>query len=484
MDAMSKIEETLKKIAAATSKENSLNSSTTDRKPLRRARDLPGDPNCPICKGVGYIRLDVPVDHPDFGRVHVCSCRQGQVSQEIGDRLYALSNLEQLRHLTFDNFQPRGRIGLSPYKAESLQRAYNHARLFAQNLTGWILLQGGYGCGKTHLAAAVANFAVSLGVPTLFITVPDLLDSLRFAYNDPDASFEERFDEIRRSPLLVLDDFGTQNTTPWAQEKLFQIINYRYVNRLATLVTTNLLMEDIDERIRSRLMDPELVTSVHILATDYRDPSDDTGHPELSSLAMHKDQTFSRFEDRRGEGISSDDIQNLQTALRAAVNYAKTPEGWLILTGDASCGKTHLAAAIANHRSELGFPPLFISVLDLLDHLRATFAPNSPVRYDRRFNDIKTAPLLILDDLGTHSATPWAQEKLYQLFDYRYNAKLPTVITMSKSMEELNKTEPHLASRMLDQRLCHLIAIIAPAYRGAPAAGTGKGRPRRSADRR
>ena len=63
-----------------------------------------------------------------------------------------------------------------------------------------------------------------MGVPTLFLTVPDLLDTLRFAYNDEDTTFEERFDEIRNAKLLVLDDFGTQNATGWAQEKLFQII--------------------------------------------------------------------------------------------------------------------------------------------------------------------------------------------------------------------------------------------------------------------
>ncbi len=241
---------------------------------------------------------------------------------------------------------------------------------------------------------------------------------------------------------------------------------------------------DIDERIRSRLVDPELVTPVHILATDYRDPSDDTGHPELSSLGLHSNQTFSHFEDRRGEGLSASDVQNLQRALQIAVDYSKDPEGWLIFTGDHSCGKTHLAAAIANFRAELGHPPLFISILDLLDHLRATFAPNSPVRYDRRFNEIKTAPLLILDDLGTQSATPWAQEKLYQLFDYRYNAKLPTVITVAKPLEELNKTEPHLVSRMLDQRLCHPFAITAPAYRGTPNASSRKTTGKRAGDRR
>jgi len=69
---------------------------------------------------------------------------------------------------------------------------------------------------------------------------------------------------------------------------------------------------------------------------------------------------------------------------------------------------------------------------------------------------------LILDDLGTQSATPWAKEKLYQIFNYRYNAELPTVITTSLEVEEL---DPRIRSRMLDKRLCDIFAITAPSFR-------------------
>jgi len=459
---MSKIEETLKKIAADTL---SGKTSETEAPPTEQAWDLPGDPNCPICKGVGYVRMDLPIGHPDFGKVQICTCRQRQVSQQVHQRLFALSNLNELSHLTFDNFQPRGRIGLGPWQAASLEQAYNHARQFAQSLNGWLLIQGGYGSGKTHLAAAIANFAVSVGVPTLFITVPDLLDTLRFAYSDPEVTFEERFEEIRRAPLLVLDDFGTHNATAWAQEKLFQILNYRYINRLSLVVTTNLPMDDIEGRIRSRLEDPELVTSVHILATDYRRPTDDSGHHELSSLAALRQYTFANFDLRKGEGMAPDHLKSLEKALRTATAFAKKPQGWLLLTGSYGCGKTHLSAAIANFRADLGQPPLFVSVPDLLDHLRATFNPNSTVSLDRRFEEVRSSQLLILDDLGTQSMTPWVREKLYQLFDYRYHAQLPTVITTSEKPDE---ADPRLLSRMSDARLCVKCSITAPSYRGTP----------------
>ena len=461
-----KIDETLKKLAAATP------TATAKSAVDRRGAGLAGDPDCPLCGGLGYLRRELPVDDPEFGKLIICTCRQGEVAHKVHEKLFSISNLEHLRHLTFENFQARGRIGLSPWQADSLQTAYNQSRQFAQNLNGWLLLQGGYGCGKTHLAAAIANFTVEIGVPTLFITVPDLLDALRFAYDDPQSTFEQRFEEIRSAPLLVMDDFGTQNATAWAQEKLFQIVNYRYINRQPMVVTTNLLLEQIEGRIRSRLEDPDLVTRVFIQATDFRRPTDDDGHPELSSLASHIQQTFSAWEDRQAEELPPADVTSLEKALRTATDYAKKPRGWLVFNGTYGCGKTHLAAAIGNALADIGQPPMFISVSELLDHLRATFSPNSPTSLDRRFEEIRTAPLLILDALGEQSPTPWAAEKLFQLLDYRYVGKLPTVITTAQYLEEL---DARIVSRLNDERLCTICAITAKGFRGvAPRKGRRK----------
>jgi DNA replication protein DnaC len=454
-----KIEDILKKAAGRISKMSSQDSSKIDP----GAASYAGDPECKICGGVGYLRRDLPVGHPDFGRIHICNCRAGQLKQQVRNDLYKMSNLEELTHLTFENFEPRGQIGMGSAQADSLERAFNHARQFAGKLEGWLVLQGHYGCGKTHLAAAVANFVVDIGVPTLFLTVPDLLDSLRFSYNNPESSFEERFEDIRRSPLLIMDDFGTENATPWAQEKLFQILNYRYINNLPLLITTNLSLNQLEGRIRSRLQDPELVTRVNILAPDYRRPMDDTGHSELSSLAMLSERTFGNFSLRENENLEKEERKKLESAFKAAQKFAENPQGWLVLQGDYASGKTHLAAAIANYRTGEGIPPLFIMVPDLLDHLRATFSPESTVSYDRRFDEVKTTPLLVLDDLGTQSMTPWVKEKLYQLFNYRYNGELATVITTADTLSEI---DPRIRSRMLDRRICRIYAITAPPYRG------------------
>jgi DNA replication protein DnaC len=460
---MSNIDETIRKIQKMNGRNGSnMTESDNSNETIRQVK-MPGDPNCPICGGIGWLRQDLPIDHPDFGKIVPCSCRTEEINKSARARLFRMSSLDALKDLRFKNFEKRGRVGLGQLQGDSLENAYKEAKKFAENREGWLLLMGRYGCGKTHLAAAIANYAIDAGVSTLFLTVPDLLDWLRYAYSGTALSFENRFEEIREIPLLVLDDFGTQNATAWAQEKIFQIMNHRYVNQLPTVVTSNMLINDFEGRIRSRLQDPSLVTMVKILAPDYRNPSDDTGHPELSTLALHSKQTFGNFSLRKDEKLPTESIKTLTNAFEVAREFSENPKGWIVFMGYYGSGKTHLAAAIGNYQAALGFPPLMVGVPDLLDHLRATFSPNSPISLDRRFEEVRTSRLLILDDLGTQSATPWAREKLYQLFNYRYSAELPTVITTSS---EPNDLDPRLYSRMQDERICQIVTLAVPAFRG------------------
>ena len=134
-----------------------------------------------MCGGLGYVRADVPVGHPDFGKLVPCTCQLAEVAQRRTEALRTLSDLDTLARMTFETFIPEA-PGLSTDKQANLRWAYEEARDFSQNPGGWLVLKGGYGCGKTHLAAAIANACVERGQPVLFITVPDLLDHLRAAF--------------------------------------------------------------------------------------------------------------------------------------------------------------------------------------------------------------------------------------------------------------------------------------------------------------
>jgi DNA replication protein DnaC len=365
-------------------------------------------------------------------------------------------------------------IGLTPQKQRNLKLAFDRVVDYAKDPQGWLVLKGGYGCGKTHLAAAIANYRLALGHPALFVSTPDLLDHLRASFS-PNAvtSYDQRFEQVRNAPLLILDDLGTQSNSEWAQEKLYQIFNYRYNAHLPTIITTNEELESIEIRIRSRMVDPSLVQILTILAPDFRRAGVDQDQSDLSSLNLHGDKTFENFDVRERE-LPKSQSENLRRALETARDFAQSPANWLVFNSVGyGNGKTHLAAAIANYVTNQGDPVLFIVVPDLLDHLRATFNPASGLRLDKRFDEVKSAPILILDDLGTESATAWAREKLYQLFNFRYNARLPTIITTATPVDEL---DPRLATRMLDGSRCTFFLIEAPSYRGGIKPKRGRNR--------
>jgi DNA replication protein DnaC len=238
--------------------------------PSRRKTAPPQPEVCPICHGAGYVRLEVPVGHPDFGRAVQCECKEREIAERERLKLRAVSSLKPFDKKTFSTFDPE-----IPSKSEtnSVREAYKVALRYAEDPVGWLILQGGYGCGKTHLAAAIAHQREDEGDTVFFSIVPDLLDHLRAAFAPTsELTYDALFERVRESGLLVLDDLGAENGTAWATEKLFQLINYRYNYRMPTVITTNArLMSHMDERIRSRLNDRGLVRYVQIEAQDYRE---------------------------------------------------------------------------------------------------------------------------------------------------------------------------------------------------------------------
>ena len=224
-------------------------------------------PDCPICNDAGYLRRDVPPSHPSFGKLFPCDCKVREQNERLASELRNLSNLDAFPDHTFAQFDD---------SVTGIEAAFQAAQEYAGNPDGWLFLHGGVGTGKTHLAVAIANEMITNrpNSRVLFAVVPDLLDHLRATF-DPSKGidYDERFEQIRRADLLILDDLGTENTTPWAREKLFQIFNHRYNERSATVVTSNHDIYEIEDRVRSRLLDQRLTSTIWIDADDFRRPA-------------------------------------------------------------------------------------------------------------------------------------------------------------------------------------------------------------------
>jgi DNA replication protein DnaC len=411
---------------------------------------------CPICKGAGFVHPALDSGQVDFSRVVPCRCSKGELRKQKTEYLEKYSNLGSLSQLTFGNLSPKGRAA-NAIAQEHFAQIYQAAKIFADNPHGWLVFLGSSGSGKTHLACAIANHRLSLGEPVFYIGTADLLDHLRSAFSPTsDTTYDELFEQVKNVPLLVLDDLTPGSATTWSKEKLEQLLQHRFNTRLATVITTDVPLERMDERLRGHLADSEFC---QVWTIEQKSPLESQGGLELELL---RNMTFDNFDHKRME-LPLEQRQNLRQAFNLAVEFARSPEGWLIFQGVNGCGKTHLAAAIANYRLAQGKPALFVVVPDLLDHLRSTFSPESKISYDEFSEKLKETPLLILDDFGEQSATPWAQEKLYQLINYRYNARLPMVVTTCLSLDEI---ETRISSRMVDPRISLVFNITAPDYRG------------------
>lgn len=409
-----------------------------------------------MCKGARFVHPRLPSGKPDYSQVIPCRCVEQESDKERQSRLRRYSNLGLLARLTFDNLQPQGKSD-NLANQEQFSQVYQAAKAFAAEPKGWFVLTGPSGSGKTHLAVAIANHCIASNHPVFYITVPDLLDHLRSSFNpNSELPYDEFFEQVRNAPLLILDDLGVQSSTPWAREKLDQLLNHRFINQIPTVIISIAPLEELEERLRTRLVASDV----------YQTYAFDEGPVSLFTFSwapefeLQKSMTFDSFDWKR-VNLSLEQRDNLREAFRVANDFAKSPEGWLVLQGQNGCGKTHLAAAIVNYRYQMKKPALFVVVPDFLDHLRSSFTPESKISYDRFFESVKNVPLLVLDDLGKQSTTPWAQEKLYQVINHRYNARLSTVITTNLSADEMDSP---IASRLVDPKTSIFFTITAPDY--------------------
>lgn len=220
--------------------------------------------SCPICEGTGYILVEVPYGDPTFGKAIPCHCTEAERAEKRLQLLRAMSHLDLLGDKSFQNFN---------YRIPGVQKAVLAAEKFAQCPNGWLVFIGGPGCGKTHLAAAIAHQQLERGSQVLFMTVSDLLDHLRATFAPTSTVlYDHLFSRLREVGLLVLDDLGSEQNSPWASGKLYQLLDYRYTRRLPTIITAGeRVLQSVDERIRSRLMDKSIVAQVTFdRAPDYR----------------------------------------------------------------------------------------------------------------------------------------------------------------------------------------------------------------------
>ena len=166
---------------------------------------------------------------------------------------------------------------------------------------------------------------------------------------------------------------------------------------------------------------------------------------------------------------TNDNAYNLKLCLRYANHFDEmlAKNQGLLFYGGVGTGKTFAAACIANHLLSQRVPVIMTSFVKLLESMQG-FSEDDSALIAR----LNRAKLLVIDDLGAERSTDYALEKVYDIVDSRYRAKLPIILTTNLSMTELKESTDIRYTRIYDRifEMCYPMQFKGQSWRKAEAA--------------
>lgn len=195
---------------------------------------------CPHCKDTGYINGVK------------CQCfRQASVAL-----LYEQSGIQEL--LQQDNFAS---LSYEFYEGEDLTRfknAVTTCKNFIRNFNSDyhnLFFYGTVGTGKSFLSGCVAKELIEKGNLVIYFSASQLFHELSrhsFDYHSRDELSDLR-EDLFGCDLLIIDDLGTELTNSFVASQLFSCLNERHIRKKATLISTNLSLQELRDRYSDRI---------------------------------------------------------------------------------------------------------------------------------------------------------------------------------------------------------------------------------------
>lgn len=200
---------------------------------------------CPDCKDTGYIE-------GDNGLRKKCHCFH---QQEL-DILYEQSHIRDM--IASENFSS---LSFEYYQGEDLAHfrkcvdvCHNFVQNFKQDYHN-LFFYGTVGTGKSFLSGCIASELLQSGHSVIYFSASGLFDTLaRYTFNaGAKEALSGFYEDIYSCDLLIIDDLGTEMTNTFVASQLFSCLNERHLRKNATIISTNLSLEELRDRYSDRV---------------------------------------------------------------------------------------------------------------------------------------------------------------------------------------------------------------------------------------
>ncbi len=201
--------------------------------------------NCAKCKSItmcqnpviGYCYTPEIIDDRLVFSYNMCKYQQ---SVDYLNNVYTENMPSYVKEASFKDIyvDDKERVAVIKY-------IKNYFDSFFKQREKGLYLSGNFGSGKTYLIAALFNELAKKDVKSAIIYFPEFLRSLKEGFEDN--TYQEKFNYIKRIPLLLIDDIGAENVTSWARDEILgPILQYRMEENLPTFLTSNLSLKELD----------------------------------------------------------------------------------------------------------------------------------------------------------------------------------------------------------------------------------------------
>lgn len=205
---------------------------------------------CPKCRDKGFLLW---TDENGCQIASQCDCVTVKQAKKVVER----SGISvEFQKKTFDNFDTRGNLQLSNAKAKAMRYAENFKQMEHDRYNS-IIFCGQVGAGKTHLGTAICGKLMNRGIAVIYMAYRSAVTKIKQNMTDEDAYIRE-MNQYLSARVLYIDDLLKGRLTDADINIMYEIINYRYMNNMPVIVSTEKSQKELvefDEAIGSRLIE-------------------------------------------------------------------------------------------------------------------------------------------------------------------------------------------------------------------------------------